>query len=114
MLTTDQILAHNNKINVANAAKLTKEQQDQLIENGRRAQSLMDNQDLAVFVATMKFDIATELGAMSGHNDEINNKRIALANQLAGIERFVDELRYAANLKERLVTLQKGSVSPNR
>jgi hypothetical protein len=114
MLTTDQILAHNNKINATNVAKLTKEQQDQLITTGSAAESLMANNDLAVFVTSLKFDIATELGQMTGHSEEINNKRIALANELAGLERFVDQLRYAANLKERLVTLQKGSVSPNR
>ena len=114
MLTPEQIAAYNTRVSHTNINKLSADEQTQAINTGTDAQILLDNGSLALFINSVKFDIIEELGTMSSHTEEINNKRIALANELAGIERFVDSLRYAVNFKERLVTLQKGSVSPNR
>ena len=83
-------------------SKLTTEQQDRAISVGYDADRLLADPNLAMFINSFKFDIIDELGGLSSHTDEINNKRIGLSKQRASI------------LKDRLVTIQKGSVKPDQ
>lgn len=114
MLTPEQIAAHNSRVSITNVSKLTTEQQDRAISVGYDADRLLADPNLAMFINSFKFDIIDELGGLSSHTDEINNKRIGLSNQLSGVERFVEYLQRASILKDRLVTIQKGSVKPDQ
>jgi hypothetical protein len=114
MLTPEQVLAHNSRASAITASKLSVEEQDRAIKVGSDAERLLADANFALFVNSFKFDIIDELAGLSSHTDEINNKRIGLSNQLSGIERFVEYLQRASILKERLVTIQKGSVKPDQ
>ena len=114
MLTPEQVLAHNSRNTLTNVGKLSVEQQDRAIATGNEADRLLNDANFALFINSFKFDLIDELGGLSSHSDEINNKRIGLSNQLSGVERFVEYLQRASLLKDRLVTIQKGSVAPNQ
>jgi hypothetical protein len=114
MLTPDQVTAYNARTNFTNVSKLSTEQQDRAIAVGTDAERLLSDANFALFVNSFKFEIIDEIAGLSSHTDEINNKRIGLSNQLSGVERFVEYLQRASILKERLVTMQKGSVAPDQ
>ena len=114
MLTPEQVMAHNSRTSITNVSKLSTEQQDRAIATGNEADRLLSDANFALFINSFKFDLIDELGGLSSHTDEINNKRIGLSNQLSGVERFVEYLQRASLLKDRLVTIQKGSVAPNQ
>jgi hypothetical protein len=51
------------------------------------------------------------LADIAGHADIDNAQRVAVANQLAGIDEFVRSLKRAAYLKNRVVNLQNASLA---
>jgi hypothetical protein len=53
-----------------------------------------------------KFEVLDQLTSVTGHTADDNARRIALSNQLAGVESFVASLQRALYMKNRVVTLQ--------
>lgn len=100
------------KVNLNNIKSLTASQLDQIKAQGSEAEALLKNKQLALFVHITKFDLADQLTAIVGHSQDDNNRRIAISNQLAGIESFIDTLQRAVYYKKRVVTHQNGSAEP--
>lgn len=105
MLTQDTIDAFNTRLNVnLNTIKTMKPSQlDQVKSQGSNAEALLKNRDLALFIHQYKFEITDQLTAITGHTLEDNNRRVALSNQLAGIDGFVASLQRALYMKNRAV-----------
>ena len=82
--------------------KLTTSQLDQVRHYGSLAEALLKNKDLAMFVHHFKFSLADELASIRSHQPDDNTKRIAISNELAGIDNFVNSLKRAVYLKNRI------------
>ena len=110
MLTQDTIDAFNTRltVNLNNIKSMTASELDRVKAHGSTAEALLKNRDLALFVHQWKFEVLDQLTAVSGHTADDNARRIALSNQLAGIESFVASLQRALYMKNRVVTLQAG------
>ena len=108
MLTNDTIEAFNTRLTVnLNTIKTMKPSQlDQVKSLGSNAEALLKNRDLAMFIHQFKFEITDALTAVSGHKEEDNNQRVALSNQLAGIDGFVASLQRAVYMKNKVVNQQ--------
>ena len=108
MLNETSVEAFNNRINVNlnNIKDMTPGQQDKVKAWGSQAENLLKNKDLALFIHTTKFEIMDLLSAIKGHTQEDNNKRVALSNQLSGLESFIVTLKQAAQWKNRVVANQ--------
>ena len=55
-----------------------------------------------MFVHHFKFSLADELASIRGHQPDDNARRVALSNELAGIDNFVSTLKRAVYYKNRL------------
>jgi hypothetical protein len=108
MLTQETIDAFNTRLTVnLNTIKTMKASElDRVKSQGSNAEALLKNRDLAMFIHQHKFEIADALTAITGHSAEDNNQRVALSNQLSGIDGFVATLQRAVYMKNRVVTLQ--------
>ena len=53
-----------------------------------------------------KFELCDSLVDITGHGEEANAKRIAISNQLAGLDGFVVLLKRAVHYKNQVVSLQ--------
>lgn len=106
MIDPSVIEAFNNKpkANISNLKALSPAERDRVVVHGSGAENLLKNKDFAMFVHQFKFELADELSAIKGHSEEDNNKRVAIANQLVGIEGFVASLQRAVYMKSRVVT----------
>ena len=109
MLTPETIDAFNTRLTVnLNTIKTMKPSQlDQVKSQGSNAEALLKNRDLALFIHQYKFELLDSLSAITGYTEEDNNKRVAISNQLAGIDGFVASLQRAVYMKNRVVTLQQ-------
>lgn len=112
MLTDLQIMAHNSRVSSINLNKMSVDEQTRAVQHGGTAERLLADQDLAKFIMSVKLDIMDELGGLSLHTEDGNNKRIALANQISGLDRLADSLKSAVVTKNRILDIQKGSISP--
>ena len=116
MITPEAIEAYNARltsVNLNSIKTLKPGEQDRVINHGSSAEALLLNKDLALFIHEFKFGITDQLVAISGHDAESNARRVALSNQLAGIDGFIGLLKTAVYYKNRVVSLQNGSASPN-
>ena len=104
MIIDDVVNAYNSRLTVdmSQPSKLTPAQKDRVRNYGSQAENLLKNRDLAMFVHHFKFTIADELSNIRGHSVEENAQRIALSHQLAGIDSFVNSLKSAVYLKNRV------------
>jgi len=89
-------------IDVSQPSKLTTSQKDQVKHYGSLAESLLKNKDLAMFVHHFKFSLADELASIRSHTEDDNARRIALSNELTGIDNFVNSLKRAVYYKNRV------------
>jgi len=89
-------------VDVSQPNKLTPSQRDQVRHYGSLAEGLLKNKDLALFVHHFKFSLADELAAIRSHTLDDNARRIAVSNELAGIDNFVNSLKRAVYLKNRI------------
>ena len=112
MLTELQISAHNSRVSSINLNKMTVDEQSRHVAHGGTAERILADQELAKFIVAVKFDIMDELGGLSTHTEDSNNKRIALGNQIAGLDRLIDTLKSAVTTKDRILVIQKGSIQP--
>lgn len=115
MLSQDTIDAFNSRltVNLNTIKDMTASQLDRVKAHGSSAEALLKNKDLAMFVHQWKFEVLDQLSSISTHSADDNAKRIALNNQLAGIDSFVASLQRAVYMKNRAVTLQQEPVETN-
>jgi hypothetical protein len=108
MLTEEAVEAFNSRINVNinNIKTMSAGQQDQVKAAGSRAEALLKNRDFALFVHQYKFELNDEVSAILNHGPDDNNRRIAIANRLSGIDGFVASLQRAVYYKDRVVKQQ--------
>ena len=104
MISEETIQHYNSKLNVnlSELSKLTPSQRDRVMTYGTSAENLLKNKDFAMFVHHFKFDVADALGSIRGHSAEDNCQRVALSNELVGIDNFVNSLKRAVYHKERI------------
>lgn len=104
MITEDSIEHYNSRLTVdlSQLNKLTVAQQDRVRHYGSQAEALLKNKDFAMFVHHFKFSMADELASIRGHQPDDNAHRVALANELSGIDNFVNSLKRAVYFKNRL------------
>lgn len=110
MIHEDAIAAYNNRltVNIGDLATLSTVKQDAVKQHGSRAEALLKNQDLAMFIHQYKFEVTDALSSVSGHDPDANARRVALSNHLTGIDQFVASLQRAVYMKNRVVSQQEG------
>tara|TARA_R110002126_G_scaffold87537_2_gene210610 strand:+ start:1902 stop:2243 length:342 start_codon:yes stop_codon:yes gene_type:complete len=104
MIDNNTIDFYNSRLTVdlSQLSKLSASQTDQVRHYGSLAEALLKNRDLAMFVHHFKFSLADELAAIRSHTLDDNTRRVALSNELAGIDNFVNSLKRAVYLKNRI------------
>lgn len=100
------------KVNLSNMKEMKPSQLDQVKATGSDAEALLKNKQLAMFIHITKFDLTDELSNIVGHTADDNNRRVAISNQLAGLQSFIDTLQRAVYYKNRVVSYQNGSANP--
>jgi len=105
MISEDAVDAYNRRLTIdtSNPKKLTPSQRDAVKQYGSLAEALMKNRDLAMFIHHFKFEVNDAMANIRTHTEEANAERIALANQLSGIDSFVNTLKSAVYKKNVLV-----------
>ena len=104
MITDDSIDFFNNRLTIdyTNLSKLSASQQDRIRQYGSQAENLLKNKDVAMFVHHFKFELADGLAGIRGHSTEENSQRIAISNELVGIDNFINSLKRAVYLKNKI------------
>jgi len=87
--------------------KMSASQLDEVKAYGSRAEALLKNRDLAMMIHHYKFEVLDAISAIPAHDTDSNARRVALSNQLTGIDQFVATLQRAVYLKNRVVTQQE-------
>jgi hypothetical protein len=115
MIEQDVIDAFSNKMaaNINDIKKMTPSQLDRVKTTGSAAENIMANRDFVLFIRQHQLELMDALGEIKGHTEEHNNLRVALSNQLAGIEGFIQVLKKAVYMKNRVVTMQEMPAEPN-
>jgi copper homeostasis protein CutC len=108
MIHEDVVDAYNNRLtaDLNNIKTMTAAQLDRVKTVGSAAENLLKNKDFAQFVHQFKFERIDVLVDIGGHADVDNAQRVAVANQLSGIDEFVRTLKRAVYIKNRVVSLQ--------
>ena len=111
MISEDAIEAYNTRqtVDTSNIKKLTAGQRDAVKTYGSSAEALLKNRDLAMYIHHYKFEITDSLASLTGHSPEDNATRIALANNLSGIDGFVTSLKRAIYHKNKIVASEQQS-----
>ena len=109
MIDNDVVEAYNNRLtaNLTNIKTMTPAQLDRVKTVGSTAENLLKNRDFILFVRQFQIETADMLTEIRSHTVDDNALRIALANQLSGIDAFVALLQRQVILKNRVVTQQK-------
>lgn len=109
MINEQAIAAYNNRITatVGQLNQLTAAQKDAVKLHGSRAETLLSNHDLVMFIHQFRFELADLIAGIAGHDSDSNARRIALGNQLSGIDAFIATLQRAAYMKNRVVSEQE-------
>jgi hypothetical protein len=104
MINNDTVDFYNSRltVDISQPSKLTTSQKDQVKHYGSLAENLLKNKELAMFVHHFKFSLADELASIRSHQPDDNARRIAISNELAGIDNFVNSLKRAVYLKNRI------------
>ena len=108
MINEDTVDFYNSRltVDISQPSKLTPSQRDRVMNYGSIAENLLKNKDLAMFVHHFKFSLADEMASIRSHTPDDNARRIALSNELAGIDNFVNSLKRAVYLKSRIGNMQ--------
>jgi len=104
MINEETIDHYNSRLTVdlGQLKNMTPSQTDRVRNYGSQAEALLKNRDLAMFVHHFKFSLADELASIRTHTPDDNAQRVALCNELAGIDSFVNSLKRAVYLKNRI------------
>jgi len=106
MIDPQTIEAFNSRLTVDlnTIKKMTPAQLDAVKHYGSQAEALLKNRDLALFIHHFKFEVADSLSGISAHTPEDNARRVALSNELRGIDQFIATLQRAVYMKNKAVT----------
>jgi hypothetical protein len=112
MISDDAVEAYNTRLTIdtSNIKRLTPAQRDSVKHYGSQAESLLKNRDLAMFIHHYKFEVTDALANLTGHSDSDNATRIALANNLSGIDGFVTSLKRAIYQRNKIVQFEQTPV----
>lgn len=104
MINENSIDAFNTRLtfDYTQVKNLTPQQKDRIRTYGSQAENLMKNRDLAMFIHHYKFEVADQLAGIRGHTPEDNALRIALSNELSGIDNFINSLKRAVYYKTKV------------
>jgi len=110
MIEADVVDAFNRRMTTdLNSIKtMTPAQLDRVKELGSQAENLLRNKDFAFFVHTFKFERMDVISAISDHTTDSNAERIAISNQLSGIDEFIKSLKRAIYFRNKVVQQQTG------
>ena len=116
MISEEAVEAYNKRLTIdtSNPKKLTPSQRDAVKSYGSLAENLLANRDLAMFVHHFKFEINDAMANIRKHDAEANAERVALANQLSGIDAFVNTLKSAVYKKNVLIRAENTAQSDNQ
>lgn len=116
MISEDAIEAYNKRLTIdtSNIKKLTPSQRDAIKTYGSQAEALMKNRDLAMFIHHFKFEVNDAMANIRSHTAEANAERIALANQLSGIDGFVNTLKSAVYKKNVMIKAENAGQTDNQ
>lgn len=116
MIEDTAIEAFNTRftVDLSNYRKLTAAQRDQAKKYGSDAEALMKNRELALMIHHFKFELADTLTSINGHTSDDNARRIAISNQLTGIDSFVASLRRAVIVKNRILDWERDPANLNQ
>lgn len=116
MISQDAIEAYNNRITatISQLGRLSPAQADQVKNHGSKAEALLANHDLVMFIHQFRFEVADAIAGITGHDPDSNARRVALGNQLSGIDAFIATLQRAVYMKNRVVSEQEGPRSAPR
>ena len=108
MIENDAVEAFNNRLTIDpnTIKKMTPQQLDNVKNIGSQAENLLRNKDFAYFVHTYKFECIDQLAEIATYTQADDARRIAISNQIAGIDGFVKSLKRAVYYKNRVVTNQ--------
>jgi len=108
MISEEAIDAYNRRLtmDLSNTKKLTPSQRDAIKNYGSLAETLLTNRDLAMFIHHFKFEVNDALVSITTHTPEANAERVALANQLSGIDGFINTLKAAVYRKNKLISAE--------
>lgn len=115
MINDDVMEAFNNRLtaNLTNIKTMTPAQLDRVKTVGTAAENLLKNKDFVLFIRQYQIESVDAQVDISGHTAEEDAQRIAIANQLKGIDSFINLLKRQVYLKNRVVTQQEQPVEPN-
>lgn len=104
MITEQSIENYNNRLtlDVNKIKSMSASQLDQVRHYGSQAETLLKNRELAMFIHHYKFSIADELANIRGYTEQDNQQRVALSHQLVGIDDFINSLKKAVYIKNRI------------
>ena len=113
MIENDVVEAFNKRMTVDlnNIKSMTPSQLDRVKDMGSQAENLLKNKEFAYFVHTFKFERVDVLTDIAGHSEEDNSLRVALSNQLTGVDEFVKSLKRAVYFRNRVVSQQTGQMT---
>jgi hypothetical protein len=97
-------------VDINNIKKLTPAQRDAVKNYGSQAEALLKNRDLAQFIHHYKFSVNDALANITQHTPDANLERIALANNLSGIDGFVTSLKRAIYHRNKIVQFEQTPV----
>jgi hypothetical protein len=108
MISEEAIDAYNRRLTVdmSNPKKLTPSQRDAVKQYGSQAEALLKHRDLAMFIHHFKFEINDAMIGIRSHTEDANAERIALANQLSGIDAFINSLKSAVYKKNMMLKIE--------
>ena len=116
MISEEAVDAYNKRLTIdtSNVRKLTPGQRDAVKNYGSLAEALLTNRDLAMFIHHFKFEINDTMVGIRSHSEEANAERIALANQLSGIDSFVNSLKSAVYKKNMMIKVENAPNTANQ
>ena len=116
MISEEAVDAYNKRLTIdtSNVKKLTPSQRDAIKTYGNQAEALMKNRDLAMFIHHFKFEVNDAMANIRSHTAEANAERIALANQLSGIDGFVNTLKSAVYKKNVMLKAENSGQTDNQ
>jgi hypothetical protein len=116
MINDDAVQAYNTRITatLADLRGLTPQQADAVKNHGSKAEALLKNHDLVMFIHQFRFEVTDALAGIAGHDPDSNARRVALSNHLTGIDQFVASLQRAVYMKNRVVSEQEGPAATPR
>ena len=116
MINAEAIEAYNSRIRATqnDLRGLTTAQADAVKNQGSKAEALLKNPDLVQFIHQYRFEVCDVIAGITGHDPDSNARRVALSNQLSGIDAFVATLQRAVYMKNRVVNEQDGPAAVPR